>query len=104
VRFGLLSGEDVAIRVPAKHADAGHAMQELKDLGGTRAEQDQVAQRPPAVHAQAARILQNRAQRHVVSVDVRDDSHPHARKPKRGSEIAGCGRRGSGVRLLSTAC
>ena len=27
---------------------------------------------------------EDRAQRHVVSVNVGDDSHPHARKPKRG--------------------
>ena len=63
-------------------------MQKIQHLGRARAEQDQVAQRPLAVHLQTVRILQYRAQRHVVSVDISDDFQPHARKPMRGRELA----------------
>jgi len=43
VRGRLLAGQDVAVGVPAQHLDARQPVQELKDLGRARAEQDQVA-------------------------------------------------------------
>jgi hypothetical protein len=43
MRGRLLARQDVTVSVPAQHADAGEAVQKFKYLGGTRAEQDQVA-------------------------------------------------------------
>ena len=81
MRGGLLARQDVAVGVPAQHAEAGQVLQKLKHLRGARAEQDQVAEGPPLVHVRTGRILQYRSQRYVVSVDVGDNSKLHARKP-----------------------
>src|SRR5215469_5431254 len=81
VRRGLLPRQDVAVRVPAQHADARQALQKFKYLGRARAEKDQITQRPPAVNAHPVRMFQHRAQRDVVAVDVSDDSQLHERKP-----------------------
>jgi hypothetical protein len=95
MRGGLLTRQDIAVSVPAQRADARQALQKLKHLGGARAQQDQVAQCPPAVHLQTGRIIQHRPQRYVVSVDISDDSQPHARKLTRGGELATCLRKGA---------
>jgi hypothetical protein len=64
MRVGLLARQDVTVSVPAQHADARQALQQFEHLGGARAEQDQVAESPPAVHSQTGRILQHRAALH----------------------------------------
>jgi len=74
---GLFTGQDVAVGVPAQHADAGQPAQPVEHLGRAGAEQDQVAQHPPAVHVMAGRVVEHRPQRHVVAVDVGDDAQPH---------------------------
>jgi hypothetical protein len=50
VRRGLLAGQDVAVGVPADHVNARQFFQQLKYFSGPWAEQDEVAQCPPAVH------------------------------------------------------
>jgi hypothetical protein len=77
VGYGLLTGQDETVGVPAQHADPGEAPQELERLRGTGAEQDQVAEDPPLVHLVACRVVKHRAQRHVVPVDVGDDAQLH---------------------------
>jgi hypothetical protein len=76
----LLAGQDVPVGIPAQHADTRQALQQLEHFRGAGAEQDQVTQRPPPVHVIAGRIIEHRAQRHVVSVDIGDDGQLHARQ------------------------
>jgi hypothetical protein len=57
VRCGLLTGQDIAVRVAAQHADTRQSSQKLKHLDRPRTEQDKVTERPPAVYSEAVRIL-----------------------------------------------
>jgi hypothetical protein len=77
VGCGLLAGQDVTVGVPAQHGDPGQAAQPIEHLGRPDAEQDQVTQHPPAVHVIAGRVVEHRAQRHVVAVDIGDDAQLH---------------------------
>jgi hypothetical protein len=74
---GLLAGQDVTVGVPAQHGDPGQGAQPVQHLGRAGAEQDQVAQHPPPVHLIAGRVIEHRAQRLVVAVDIGDDAQPH---------------------------
>jgi hypothetical protein len=77
VGYGLLPGQDETVGVPAQHADPGQAPQQFERFRGAGAEQDQITQDPPPVHAIAGRVVKYRPQRHVVSVDVGDDTQLH---------------------------
>jgi len=59
---GLLAGQHVTVGVPAQHADTGQAAQPVEYLGRAGAEQDEVAQHPPAVHVMAGRVVEHRPQ------------------------------------------
>jgi hypothetical protein len=45
MRVGLLARQDIAVSVPAQHADPRQSLQQPKDLSGTRAEQDKARYR-----------------------------------------------------------
>jgi hypothetical protein len=75
---GLFARQNVAVGVPAQHLDARQAEQQLHDLDGTRAEQNEVAERPPPVYGELLRVVEHRPQGRFVAVYVRDDSQPHA--------------------------
>lgn len=86
VRGGLIASQDIAVGVPPQHADAGKAEQEFQHLGGSRAEQHQIAEGPPAVDFQAFSVLQDCAQRNVVAVDVSNDPELHVSKCRASGE------------------
>ena len=52
-------------------------------LDRTRAEEDQISERPPALHVEALRVAERRAQRDGIPVNVGNDSQLHAPQPRR---------------------
>jgi|GEM_PF-4025841 len=61
MRSRLLTRQHIAVSVTPQHGDARQAEQKLNYLDRARAEQDKVAERPPAIHSEPVRVRQHRA-------------------------------------------
>jgi len=55
--------------------------QQLEYLDGPRAEQDMVAECPPAVHPEEVRVGEHHAERRLIAMDVGDNSQLRERSP-----------------------
>lgn len=80
VRRWLLPGEDVPVRVARNEGDARQVGEDPENLDWPRAEQDQVAEGPPAVDLEPLRVGENCPESDRVAMDVRDDPEPHDRQ------------------------
>ena len=77
MRPWLFAGHDVAVGVAAHEVDLREREQGLDHLDRAGAEQHEITECPPTLHADVRAVGQHGAERSCIAVHVGDHSQPH---------------------------